>query len=86
MIWNGRKRDAAAAGMARASVRLAADAMTLPESLLGGVTEQSTAAGADTAMIEQVWWRGRAGGIAAGVGIAAFGNTVRRSPKARNAE
>jgi hypothetical protein len=27
-----------------------------------------------------------AGGIAAGVGIAAFGNTVRRSPKARNAE
>ena len=27
-----------------------------------------------------------AGGIADGVGIAAFGNTVRRSPKARNAE
>jgi hypothetical protein len=45
---------------------VAADAMTLPESLLGVVTEQSTAAiftdGADTTKIEQVWWRGRGWG------------------------
>jgi hypothetical protein len=44
---------------------VAADAMTLPESLPGVVTEQSTAAiftGADTAKIEQVWWRGRGWG------------------------
>ena len=45
---------------------VAADAMTLPESLLGVVTEQSTAAiftgGADTTKIEQVWWRGHGWG------------------------
>jgi hypothetical protein len=45
---------------------VAAAAMTLPESLTGVVTEQSTAAlftdGADAARIEQVWWRGRGWG------------------------
>jgi hypothetical protein len=42
---------------------VAADAMTLPKSLLGVITEQSTTAnGADGAKIEQVWWRGRGWG------------------------
>jgi hypothetical protein len=41
---------------------VAATAMTLPESLAGGDTEQSTTAiftgGAGAAKIEQIWWRG----------------------------
>jgi hypothetical protein len=39
-----------------------AGAMTLPGSLPGAVTEQATAAivtdGADSAKVEQIWWRG----------------------------
>ena len=42
---------------------VAAGAMTLPESLPGGVTDQTTAAivtdGAGAAKVEQVYWRGR---------------------------
>jgi len=45
---------------------MAAGAMTLPGSLPGGVTEQSTAAvvtdGDAPAKVEQVWWRGRGWG------------------------
>ncbi|MDQ6869677.1 MAG: DUF5320 domain-containing protein [Pseudomonadota bacterium] len=42
---------------------VAVGAMTLPVSLPGVVTEQATPAivteGADSAKVEQVWWRGR---------------------------
>ncbi len=42
---------------------VAAGVMTLPGSLPGAVTEQATPAivtdGADSAKVEQVWWRGR---------------------------
>ena len=42
---------------------VAAGAMTLPESLPGGVTDQTMAAivtdGAGAAKVEQVYWRGR---------------------------
>jgi hypothetical protein len=45
---------------------VAAGAMTLPESLPGGVTDQTTAAivtdGAGAAKVEQVYWRGRGWG------------------------
>ena len=48
------------AGRSKPCARSNADAMTLPESLLGIVTEQSTAAiftdGADATKIGQVWW------------------------------
>ena len=69
---------------------VAADAMTLPKSLLGVVTEQSTAAIFTVALTllrsSKFGGAAMAGGIAAGVGIAAVGKTVRRSPKACNAE
>ena len=45
---------------------VAAGAMTLPESLPGGVTDQTMAAivtdGAGAAKVEQVYWRGRGWG------------------------